>query len=502
MSTEINFTLNSSNIRRFKTTANGKSYIEERNSNEFFQELSKRSLIDTGIMPSGVLSVKQCGQDLQIAIVAPPSKNLLIWGQSEGSASAETYLLAQPYRLIVGEFRDGAFLGARMFYSPVPITSVDNVLYHANVPNLNCKGYRGTGVGWVCLYQNHDTTRMTIAEKAAYIGLRCSGNEAYNDENMSETDGPRFYESKGYPVYTYDPAQWEAKTEIHGIDWTLDPAMWLPILVASAESQEAHYEHGVPLTVGMVLDGRASYYYTDEACRLPRSFTDFDVDSIDIYHQIFNASFNAAAYLGVKEIVETPQPVIIELPHGISFSQEESSDSTIVEPGHDHANADSELAAYSMQQLFDATLSPNKSAVIGLSSMQHSGFNYSFVDQLEVGETVEDAYVITYIYRNGVLVSNHESKYVSQLGMINGQANHCLLQDVHYSAVMELMFLRNEQIWPTPPVLSNFSTTRPSAIPIHAYAKNTEFPGDNYDYAMMIAVSREENEDEEYEEEE
>lgn len=225
-----------------------------------YRALMAHAPFETGFLPPHVVSIRTMGDHQQYVLCLPPSANTIIWVEREGAPEC-TYLLAQPYRVIIGDFVDGQFLGARLFYSPHPVTSFDAPLYHANVPNLNCRGYNDTSVGWVCLYPNEDTTAMSVAERIGYLGLKTSGNEAFNDENMSETDGPRFYADYDAPEFVWNPQAWEAKTLAEGVDWTLDPGLWLPVLVTDADDQDAHDSDGVPLTLAMAMTGYYKAYY-------------------------------------------------------------------------------------------------------------------------------------------------------------------------------------------------------------------------------------------------
>lgn len=425
-------------VSRKKTTDSGVVYLEKRQAQNFIQQVSNRSFFDTGFLPPGVLSVRQYGGHLQIAIIAPPSKNLVIWGDSEGSLDAETYLLAQPYRVMIGEFKEGAFLGARMFYSPNPITSSNDILYHANVPNLNCRGYRGTAVGWVCLYQSHDTTGMNIAQKAAYIGLRCSGNEAYNDNNMAETDGPRFYEAYSYPSYTYNPQLWESKTESEGIEWTLDSKVWIPVLVQGLESQDAQYDRGVPLTLGMALDGPASYYYYDDGKRLWNQ----DPDHVSVFDEVFNSAFNLATFVSSKEISVPKAYEPFELPHGVSFGLNEDSSS----PQEDLITIVGDIVL-SSSFVNDTLNSKSRSSVLALASFEDAGFNYTISDVLEIGFSDSQMAVVTYVHRDGLIVGCYQPATKEHMGVIDGNPNKKIIRLCRASALSEYMALNRETIW-------------------------------------------------------
>jgi hypothetical protein len=134
-----------------------------------------------------------------------------------------------------------------------------------NLPNINCKGYRGNGVGWICLYHNQDWSMMPFNERLARALERCSGIEVYNDANMSETDGPRFYASKGKPSYITNPREWEEKSQREGFEWTIDENLWIPITVKSRDEQGQHYdgEDAIPLTLGDAIVGKYNAYYND-----------------------------------------------------------------------------------------------------------------------------------------------------------------------------------------------------------------------------------------------
>jgi hypothetical protein len=250
----------------------GLDHVTDKDITTFFSEFSKYAHIDTGLLPlngTGLLAYRQAANHSQIVIQHEPGVYRIMWGQHEGDSSAKHYFLAQPYRIVIGDIVDGSLLGARMFYSPVPITSPSNPLYHVNLPNINCRGYRNNGVGWVCLYHNEDWSEIPIGDKVTRLMERCSGAEAYNDANMSETDGPRFYASKSKPVYLTSPTDWEQKTTEEGHLWTLDPDLWIPILVKDRDNQGQHDDNGVPLTLGMALTGDYRAYYYDNITTKP-----------------------------------------------------------------------------------------------------------------------------------------------------------------------------------------------------------------------------------------
>jgi hypothetical protein len=238
----------------------------------FYQNFSNSAVFDTGLLPldgTGVLAIRAAGNHMQVTVQHKPGLYYINWGEYEGQSGAKTYTLAQPYRIIIGDFVDGQLLGARMFYSPYPITHPDMPLYHVNLPNINCKGYRGNGVGWICLYLKEDWSNLPLNEKISRFIERCSGVETYNDANMSETDGPRFYQQKLEDnmdedlSYLWNPQKWQDKSLNEGFDWTLNENLWIPVKVQSIDNQNNHDDNGIPLTLSGALLGNYRAYYTD-----------------------------------------------------------------------------------------------------------------------------------------------------------------------------------------------------------------------------------------------
>ena len=273
-------------------------HITEKDIVSFYTRFSQFSAWDTGILPvdgSGILSIRTAGEYTQFAYQHKPGLYHVNWGSSEG-AKAAAYYLAQPYRIIICDMKDGNLLGARMFYSPYPITNPSQPLYHVNLPNINCKGYRGNGVGWICLYQNEDWSHLPLNERIVRFIERCSGVETYNDANMSETDGTRFYKEQSKPEYFWDPIQWEAKSAEEGYQWTLDEDLLIPVLVKSMDSQSEHLSTGVPLTFADALVGDyQAYYYDKKHTKTINAVIrpDKELDSKEIL-SFFVASYNGA----------------------------------------------------------------------------------------------------------------------------------------------------------------------------------------------------------------
>jgi len=290
--------------------AGNQSKIEEVDLSDFFLSLSEVSFFETGLLPldgSGVLSIRKSFDRMQVVFQHKPEIYRVIWGQNEGDQEAIHYDLAMPYRIVIGDFLKNEFYGARHFYSISPITNKNQILFHVNLPNLNCKGYGQThaggsvGVGWICLYHNQPSiSQLDIGQKISHLLERSGGTEAYNDSNMSETDGPRFYhecytkefcEYKGtYNVendeefqsysYLWNPEDWEQKSETEGFQWTLDPSIWLPVMVEGLDSQGKHHENGEHLTIGSAMDGKYKAYYTDsEPIKSYQSFSRSDLEN-------------------------------------------------------------------------------------------------------------------------------------------------------------------------------------------------------------------------------
>jgi hypothetical protein len=243
-------------------------HVTNKDISSFYKAFSQYAAWDTGLLPvdgSGILCIRTAGEYVQFAYQHKPGLYHVNWSSTEGSA-ATAYYLAQPYRIIICDMYQGNLLGARTFYSPYPITNPSQQLYHVNLPNINCLGYRKNGVGWICLYQNESWDDLPLNERITRFIERCSGVETYNDGNMSETDGPRLYRSNSYPSFLYDPIEWQQKSEQEGFEWTLDESMWIPVLVESMDSQGHHEPNGFPLTFAdaIVGDYRAHYYDNKE----------------------------------------------------------------------------------------------------------------------------------------------------------------------------------------------------------------------------------------------
>ena len=304
-------------ILRSTITSFGLNQVTDKDIVSFYKQFSSTSSFDTGLLPldgTGVLAIRSAGHHMQITIQHAPGSYHINWGAVEGDRNARTFLLAQPYRIVVGDFVNGNLLGAKMFYSPYPITHPNQPLYHVNLPNINCRGYRGNAVGWICLYLKEDWSNYSFNEKVSKLIERCSGVETYNDANMSETDGPRFYLSHGKPSYLWDPQQWEKRTLEEGHMWTLSPDLWIPIKVKDMDNQDKHYDDGVEFTFLMALLGNYQAYYTDkEKTKLYNVVARQDLNlTNEQIASMFKTSFAIAPALPVHAPKDNPYQFSVE----------------------------------------------------------------------------------------------------------------------------------------------------------------------------------------------
>lgn len=269
----------------------GIDHATDKDLYSFYIEFSKKAYTDTGLLPvngTGLLSIRSALNHTQVAYQYAPGNYYINWGEVEGDPNAKKYYIAQPYRIVIIDFIDDNILGARTFYSPYPITHPKAQLYHVNLPNINCRGYRGNGVGWICLYHNEDISTYPFNERLIKALERCSGVEAYNNANMSETDGTRFYQEyrREYP-FLYDPVKWEQKTAQEGYEWTLDENLWIPILVQNFDKQDRHDSNGIPLTFVDALFGNYKAYYHDDD--IPKPVNAISRDDLELdYNKLFN----------------------------------------------------------------------------------------------------------------------------------------------------------------------------------------------------------------------
>jgi len=253
-------------IFRSKVNSFNLDHVTDKDITSFFTSFSNYAYFDTGLLPvdgTGLLGIRRAGDHTQVIYQYKPGMYYVNWGAYERDSDYTKYYLAQPYRIVVIDFLSDNLLGARTFYTVEPAIHSAVQLYHVNLPNINCRGYRGNGVGWICLYHNEDWSTLPFNERLNRALERCSGVEVYNDANMSETDGPRFYQEREMPLYTWSPSKWEKKSTEEGWEWTLDSSNWIPIHVESRDSQGQHKENGIPLTLVDAIIGNYSSYYGD-----------------------------------------------------------------------------------------------------------------------------------------------------------------------------------------------------------------------------------------------
>lgn len=323
----------------YKYTVGNVVQESTRELNSFFKTLSSSSFFDTGILPldgSGTLMIRQAMGHTQVAFQHAPGVYRVIWGETEGSSDAIHYDLAMPYRIVIGDFVNDEFYGARHFYSMQPITNENQILYHVNLPNLNCQGYgSGNGVGWICLYHNQPSiSHLPLGKRVSHLIERAGGTEAYNDANMNQTDGPRFYYQEysklcaGMPEqeklehldgisYLWDPDNWEYKSKNNNYEWTLDPDLWIPVRVNSLDSQSEHcHSEDAPFyTFGMAVDGKYRAYYNDP--HVPKNYQKFIRDDLDLPRNediftLLRLAFTNTVESEKSEATKTYTPIVPE----------------------------------------------------------------------------------------------------------------------------------------------------------------------------------------------
>jgi len=201
---------------------------------KLIENASALARIETGLLPvqgSGLVSYRAAAEHEQIVIQLEPGIYTVKWGQRERDVNAQLFSLAMPYRIIIADFYKNEFLGSRHFFSMTPAYSWDLQLYVTGFSNTNNLGYADTSIGWICHYHNNAGKECkNLSEKIDYVIDRESGlGEPYNYNNMSETDGPKFY-SKFMPTKTHfhNASHWANKTSKEGLDWVFDPSNFIP----------------------------------------------------------------------------------------------------------------------------------------------------------------------------------------------------------------------------------------------------------------------------------
>lgn len=169
---------------------------------------------------------------------------------------------------------------------------------------------------------------------------RCSGTEAYNDANMSETDGPNFYRERfEYDSdfeYIWNPSKWEKKSLEEGFLWTLDENLWIPILVKNMDDQGAHYDNGEQLTLKMAIFGNYKSYYTDDYIPKPINAIQRNIftNGVSLISKWFTRAFTMAntTYTGVDIFSDSLKARENNI-NNVYDLQEENED---YEPDEDH----------------------------------------------------------------------------------------------------------------------------------------------------------------------
>jgi hypothetical protein len=253
----------------------GSEITQSKSLFDFYAKFSKLAQVDTGLIPldgSGLLSYRQAGSNAQYVYQVAPRSHLVTWGRYENDADADTLELAFPYYVIIAETENDFLIGARHFFSPDPIFSLKQPLYHTPLPNTNCCGYSGTSVGWICLYPRDSWSGMTMGEQIDALLQRVFGGEAYNEINMEKVDGQYLYRTlyssrSGHDFFNLDKYDWEEKTHAEGVDWTLDPNLWIPVR-CNPNLQSSHDARRKILTLeDAMTKGIPRYSYQDDGIR-------------------------------------------------------------------------------------------------------------------------------------------------------------------------------------------------------------------------------------------
>jgi len=143
-------------VFRSKVNSFNLDHVTDKDVSSFYTSFSNYAYFDTGLLPldgTGLLGIRKAGDHTQVIYQHKPGMYYVNWGAYERDYDAVKFYFAQPYRIVIIDFLDNNLLGARTFYTVEPATHSGVQLYHVNLPNINCKGYRGNAVGWICLYQ-------------------------------------------------------------------------------------------------------------------------------------------------------------------------------------------------------------------------------------------------------------------------------------------------------------------------------------------------------------
>jgi hypothetical protein len=396
-----------------KVSSFGIDHVSKKDLLSFYTNFSSNAYFDSGLLPvdgTGMLSIRTAGNHTQIGYQYAPGMYHINWGAYERDPNAENIYVAQPYRIVIADIMNGNLLGARTFYSPIPVQHAETPLYHVNLPNINCRGYRGNGVGWICLYHTEDISHYPFNEKVVKILERCSGVEAYNDQNMSETDGPRFYRMNNKPTHTWDPKVWETYSQQNGVEWTLDPDLWIPVLVNNIDDQDKHITDGMPLTYVAAILGNYKAYYTDNEILKPVNaiargqFSDKDV--FKIFRKMYNESTDFGqtkthknVYDQMKDVREEISKIFVKTP--VQIQEEEESDYITCDDCGDDYDPDSE----SMIQVYEGGLFCSSCIENNTTWVEHLEAYVSDTDAL-VWSDYTETYYHTGVWNNFLVCQN------------------------------------------------------------------------------------------------
>lgn len=263
---------------------------------EILRAVDANSWFETGLIPasrSGLVSYRKAAGYEQFVYQIEPGIYPVRWGEVENDYNAQSFMLAHPWRIVIGDFFNGNLLGVRHFYALNPISWWGEQLYAINLPNTNTRGYRGTSIGWVCLYHHDDTSSFTPGQKIDYMLHREAGlSEPYNNANMSSTDGPRFYQSHHAPAYMVSPVQWAAKTKSEGFEWILNEDLLIPLRVALGDHAQSYDPNAPFYTLERAMFEPYSAYYHDTEYDKPFNVLHrqgYVKDQMPFVNRLFNA---------------------------------------------------------------------------------------------------------------------------------------------------------------------------------------------------------------------
>ena len=440
MADKVNYSIINSEEGNIAVRSTVKSFnldhVTEKDIVSFYNHFSQYSAWDTGLLPvdgTGMLSLRTAGIYTQFAYQHKPGLYHVNWSRSEGSP-ATAYYVAQPYRIIICDMKEGNLLGARMFYSPYPITNPSQPLYHVNLPNTNCKGYRNNSVGWQCLYQNEDWSALPLNERIVRFIERCSGVETFNDGNMSETDGTRFYRENNKPEYLWNPVAWQEKSQ-EGYEWTLDESLWIPVLVKDKDDQKEHYANGNPLTLADALVGDyRAYYYDDQQTKPINAIIrpDKELSASDVMTYFVSAYSTATSQTThiLNNTFEASQKIKDK-----NGSAEFTGSSLLNSAGHQNNNNDDDDE--DEETFYCESCEDNKhideqynDAYGNTVCSECLNANYVFIPSIEAHYPVEDDDIVYSDYLSEYFHNSHDSVNCCECGQIFGVSG--LGKDIPY----------------------------------------------------------------------